>query len=105
MKVEWHSTKWGGAVHFGPFIEFQEWNIWHHSFFIGVSFGPWDFGLIITLWDIEETMETLKDRGMTEEEAWDLCDGVRRSLSDPYDSRVNLREEIEKELAIRELLK
>lgn len=96
MKVEVNNSYWRDALHFGPFIEWQEWNIWHREFTIGFSFGPWDFGLKISLWDIEETVEVLKGRGMTQEGAWEFCDGIRRELPDPYDSRVNMRKEIEK---------
>ena len=99
MKVERHTSKWGDAIHFGPYIDWQEWNIWHRYFIIGFSFGPWDFGLQITLWDIEETIQMIKDRGWTEKMAWDLCDRVRTALPDPYDKRVNMKKEIEKELA------
>lgn len=43
----------------------------------------------------------LKDHGKTDKEAWNFCVGVRMKLPDPYDSRVNMRKLIEKELAKR----
>ena len=98
MKIKREFSRWRDALHFGPFIEWQEWNIWRHEFTIGFSFGPWDFGLKIILWDVEETVEVLQSRGMTKDEAWDFCDAVRNKLPDPYDGRVNLREKIEKAL-------
>ncbi len=97
MKIKGYISKWGGRVGFGLFVDFQEWNLWHHYFEIGFSFGPWDIGLTITLWDVEESMKTLRSRGMSEEEAWNFCDRVRKNLADPY--RGNMKREIEKALA------
>lgn len=99
MKIERHMSKWGHALYFGPYIEWQDWNIWHHDFEIGFYIGPWIFYLRITLWDIEEEIQMLKDRGMNAEEAWNFCDGIRQKLPDPYDGRVNMRKEIKRELA------
>jgi len=97
VKIKCHISKWGGRVGLGPFVDFQEWNIWHHYFEIGFSLGPWDIGLEITLWDVEESMELLQSQGMSEKEAWTFCDQVRNSLPDPYHG--NMKEEIEKALA------
>lgn len=92
-------SKWGGRISFGPYIDFQEWNIWHRYFVIGFGFIFWDFGLEIILWDIEKSVQMLKkDYGLTEEQGWDFADGVRKALPDPYDSKVNMRKEIEKAL-------
>ena len=99
MRIERHMNTWRDALHLGPYIEWQDWNIWHHVFEIGFYIGSWIFYLRVTLWDIEEEIQMLKDRGMTQEEAWSLCDGARQKLPDPYDSRVNMRKLIEKELA------
>lgn len=101
MKLECYFSKWGGRVGFGPFIDFQDWNIWHHTFTLGFSFGRWDIGLTFTPWDIEELINRLILRGMTEKEAWDFCDGVRRSLPKPYGGSVNMEKEVEKVLAQR----
>ena len=98
MKIERHMSKWGHALYFGPYIEWQDWNILHHSFEIGFYIGPWIFFLSITLWDIEQEVLMLKDHGMTDKEAWDFCDAARENLPDPYDSRVNMRKVIEREL-------
>lgn len=99
MKVEIHRTKWGSAIRFGPFIDWQDKNIWHREYTLGFSFGKWDFEVKIILWDIEESIEMLKSRGMTEQEAWDFCDRIRQTLPDPYDSRVNMRKKIERAIA------
>lgn len=101
MKIKGHMSKWGDRVGFGLFVDFQEWNIWHRYFTIGLSFWCWDIGLTITLWDVEEAVQMLQDHGMTEKEAWEFCDAVRMKLPDPYDKRVSMRKEIEKELAKR----
>lgn len=99
MKIERHMSHWGDALYFGPYIEWQDWNILHHTFDIGFYIGPWIFYLSVTLWDIQQEILMLKDRGMMEEEAWDFSEGVRMDLPDPYDKRVNMRKEIEKALA------
>lgn len=99
MEILPQTSSWGNALHFGPFIEWQDWNIWHHVFEIGFYIGPWIFYLQITLWDIEEEIQMLKDRGMNEKEAWDFVDQVRQSLPDPY--KGSMSREIEKQLAKR----
>lgn len=103
MKIERHMSKWGAALYFGPYLEWQDWNIWHHTFEIGFYIGPWILYLSVTLWAIEEEIQILEDRGMTHEEAWDFCDGIRHKLPDPYDKRVNMRKEIEKVLEVGEV--
>lgn len=101
MRIEKHGSKWGDAAHFGVYVEWQDWCIWRHSFDVGFSFGPWDFALTIILWDVEETIQMLKDHGKTDKEAWEFCNGVRMNLPDPYSKRVNMQKEIEKELVRR----
>ena len=97
MRIEKHRSRWGDALHLGPYIEWQDWNIWHHTFDIGLYIGPWIFYLSVTLWDIHQEILMLKDRGMTEEEAWDFCDEARKALPDPYHG--NMKKEIKKALA------
>ncbi|MBA7683711.1 hypothetical protein ES703_92091 [subsurface metagenome] len=102
MRIKRDVGHWGDAVHFGPFIEWQDWNIWRHCFSIGFSFGPWDFRLQISLWDVDELIDQLvKNQGMTERKAWNLCDRVRKKLPDPYSNRVDMKKEVEKALAKR----
>lgn len=102
MRIERQVSYWGNAIHFGPFIDWQEWNIWHHEFNIGFSFGPWDFSLKIILWDVDELIDQLvKNQGMTERKAWNFCDRVRKKLPDPYDGRINMQKEVERALAKR----
>lgn len=96
MKIERHRDRWSDTLHLGPYIEWQDWNIWHHAFEIGFCIGPWIFYLSVTLWDIEQEILMLKDRGMTEKEAWDFCNEVRKALPNPYHG--NMKKEIENSL-------
>lgn len=86
------------AFRLGPYIDWQEWNIWHHEFTFGIQLGPWDWGIILSFWDVEDFIDKLKTKGMTREEAWDFCDKVRNGLPDPYSKTVNLERELERAL-------
>jgi hypothetical protein len=97
VKIKSYISKWGGRVGFGFFVDFQEWSIWDHYFDIGFSFGPWDIGLTITLWTIQESMKPLLSQGMSDREAWIFCNQVRKGLPDPYHG--NMKREIEKALS------
>jgi hypothetical protein len=101
VKIDWHLSKWGGRAGLGPFIDYQDWDIWHHVLVLGLSFGPWEIGLIITLWHVEKAIKTLQSWGMSEKEAWGFCDRIRKSLPDPYHG--NLKREIGKALAKMEV--
>jgi len=100
MKIEVENSSWGGnRFSLGPFLDRQDWNLWHHFFIIGFGIGPWDFGIKVTLWDIEETMERLKGKGMTEDEAWEFCQKVREEQPDPYHIS-NMKGKIEERINI-----
>lgn len=100
MYFDWHLSVWGDRIGFGPFVDYQEWNLWHHYFTIGLSFWKWEIGVVVTLWDIEEEIVALETRGMTEKEAWDFVGSVRRKQPDPYHVK-HMKKEIEKALAER----
>lgn len=101
MKIEKHRSRWGDALHLGPYIDWQDWDVWHHCFTIGFSFGPWDIGLKVILWDIEETIAVLKDHGMTDEEAWDFCRGIFEGLAAAKEGKVVPWREVKKQLDLQ----
>ena len=96
-------SRWGDAFHIGPFVEWQEWNVNYHEFNIGFEIGPLILGLCVTLWDFfeearEKALPVLMGRGMTEEEAWEFIDGIRKGLIARREGKVRLWDEIKKEL-------
>lgn len=103
MRIERHYSRWSDACHFGPYLEWQEWSLHHHEFIIGFSFGPFDVGLKVMLWDFFEFAErqiipALKERGMTEKEAWQVLTDTQRRLIDRLGYKFKLWPEVKKEL-------
>lgn len=103
IKIERHWSLWGDALHLGPFIEWPDWNVNHHGFSIGLEIGPFILSLKFIFWDFFEeakkkALPVLLSRGMTEDEAWEFIDGIRRGLIDQKKGKVRLWSEIKKEL-------
>lgn len=106
LKISPHFSRWGAAFHLGPFIEWEEWNVNHYDFTIGLEIGPLIFSLRITLWDFfeaarEKALPVLMGRGMTEDEAWEFIDGIRKGIIDRKEGKVRLWTEVKKELGLQ----
>lgn len=106
MKIERDYGYWSDALHFGPFIEWQEWNLHHHEFKVGFSFGPHDLSLKVVLFDFFEIAEKeiipvlKKRRGITTDKAWGVLNSVQRELIDRLGYKFNLMSEVKKELGL-----
>ncbi len=105
MRIAPFITRWSDAIHFGPFIEWDDWCLHHHSFKIGVEIGPLILGLEVTLWDYfevarEEAIPVLMGRGMSEDEAWAFLDGIYKGIVDRREGKIKLWSEVKKELGL-----
>lgn len=106
MRIRPYLTRWGDACHLGPFIEWDDWSLHHHSFNIGLEIGPLVLGLEVTLWDYfelarEKALPVLMAKGMSEEEAWAFLDGIYKGIVARREGKVRLWSEVKKELGIK----
>lgn len=106
MKVVPHFTRWGDAIHLGPFIEWDDWNLHYHAFKIGLEIGPLIFSLEVILWDYFEmarkkALPVLMGRGMSEDEAWAFLDGIYKGIVARREGKIKLWSEVKRELRIK----